>query len=39
MSFSTLDDAVVLAALATLASMIMIGLGFLYRPSQATLLW
>ncbi|MFF2487781.1 hypothetical protein ACFVSU_15360 [Microbacterium sp. NPDC058062] len=39
MTFSTLDDAVVLAALATLTSMIMIGLGFLYRPSLATLLW
>ena len=39
MTFSTLDDAVVLAALATLTSMIMIGLGFLYRPGPATLLW
>jgi hypothetical protein len=39
MTFSTLDDAVVLAALATLMSMIMIGLGFLYRPGLATLLW
>lgn len=39
MTFSTLDDAVVLAALATLTSMIMIGLGFLYRPTLATLLW
>lgn len=39
MTFSALDDAVVLAALATLTSMIMIGLGFLYRPTLATLLW
>ena len=39
MTFSTLDDAVVLAALATLTSIIMIGLGFLYRPGAATLLW
>lgn len=39
MTFSTLDDAVVLSALATLTSMIMIGLGFLYRPGPATLLW
>lgn len=39
MTYSTLDDAVVLAALATLTSMIMIGLGFLYRPTLATLLW
>lgn len=36
---STLDDAVVLAALATLTTMIMLGLGFLYRPRTATLLW
>src|SRR5690606_40352202 len=28
-----------LSALATLTSMIMIGLGFLYRPGPATLLW
>lgn len=39
MTFSTLDDAVVLAALATLMAMIMIGLGFLYRPNMASLLW
>ncbi|MFE5407305.1 hypothetical protein [Microbacterium sp. NPDC056569] len=39
MTFSALDDAVVLAALATLMSMIMIGLGFLYRPRLASLLW
>jgi hypothetical protein len=36
---SSLDDAVVLAALATLTTMIMLGLGFLYRPRRATLLW
>jgi len=39
MTFSTLDDAVILAALSTLMAMIMIGLGFLYRPNAATLLW
>jgi hypothetical protein len=39
MTYSSLDDAVVLAVLATLMSMIMIGLGFLYRPRLATLLW
>ena len=39
MTYSRLDDAVVLAVLSTLMSMIMIGLGFLYRPRLATLLW
>ncbi|WP_194397497.1 hypothetical protein [Microbacterium atlanticum] len=39
MTYSRLDDAVVLAVLSTLMSMIMIGLGFLHRPRLATLLW
>lgn len=39
MTTATVDGSVVIAVLATLTSMIMIGLGFLYRPSVATLLW
>lgn len=39
MTTATVDGSVILAVLATLTSMMMIGLGFLYRPSVATLLW
>jgi GGDEF domain-containing protein len=39
MTASVLEVGVIQAVLATLAAVIMIGLGFLYRPNPATLLW
>ncbi|WP_173922810.1 diguanylate cyclase domain-containing protein [Agromyces sp. Marseille-P2726] len=39
MTPAPVDGLLMLAVLATLASMMMIGLGFLFRPSTASLLW
>jgi GGDEF domain-containing protein len=39
MTTATVDGSVLTAVLATLTTILMVGLGFLYRPSPATLLW